>query len=289
MDGNEQAHDATILSLHAVVKGFGPDAFTLREIDLEIDRGQVFGIIGPNGSGKTTLLRLMAGLQRPDSGRILLDGSDPAALAPRERARRVAYVPQESSTSFPYTVDEVVLLGRYPYLGRFGFERPEDLEIARWALEVTETARFGPRLMGELSGGERQRVIIAMALAQEPEILFLDEPTAFLDIKHQVRIHNLLIRLREEQNLTVVSVLHDLTMASTYFDRLCLLAEGRAVETGPPSKVIRYSLIKEAYGTEVYIDVNGVTGRPYIIPLPEPIGNLRRSGGEDDLGEQKSL
>jgi iron complex transport system ATP-binding protein len=124
--------------------------------------------------------------------------------------------------------------------------------------------------MGELSGGERQRVIIAMALAQEPDVLLLDEPTSFLDIKHQVKIQGLLVRLREEKGLTVVSALHDLTMASTYFDRLCLLADGQTVKIGPPSEVMQYQLIKDAYGTEVYIDVNTVTGRPYIIPLCDP-------------------
>ena len=134
-------------------------------------------------------------------------------------------------------------------------------------MEITETFDFRNRWIGDLSGGERQRVIIARALAQEPAILLLDEPTSFLDIKHQVRIHELLHLLNREKGITVISVLHDLTMASTYFDRLCLLHRGQVLSVGPPQEVIRYSLIKEAYGTEVYIDINAVTGRPYIIPL----------------------
>ena len=258
----------TALTLRGLARSFGPEAFRIDGIDLSVGRGEIFGIIGPNGSGKTTLLRMMAGLLRPDRGEIDLFGKPLEAYSPSERARTVAVVPQESSSVFPFTVQEVVLMGRYPYLGRLGFENPRDLALARWALEVTDTARFAHRLTGELSGGERQRVIIAMALAQEPDILLLDEPTSFLDIKHQVKVQQLFVRLREESDLTVISVLHDLTMASTYFDRLCLLAGGRIMQVGTPSEVIRYQLIRDAYDTEVYIDINSVTGRPYIIPLP---------------------
>jgi iron complex transport system ATP-binding protein len=261
------APTAAAIEASGLAKSFGPGAFGLEGIDLEIKRGEVFGIIGPNGSGKTTLLRTMAGILRPDRGALSLLGRPLASYGSLERARRLAYVPQESALTFPFTVQEVVLMGRYPYLGRLGFESRQDLEAARWALAVTETERFKGRLMAELSGGERQRVIIAMALAQEPDVLLLDEPTSFLDIKHQVKIQSLLVRLKEEKGLTVVSALHDLTMASTYFDRLCLLTGGRTVRIGPPSEVIEYQLIKDAYGTEVYIDINTVTGRPYIIPL----------------------
>lgn len=262
------ARTAPELELRGVSVDFGPGSFRLHPIDLAIRRGEVFGIIGPNGSGKTTLLRTMAGLLAPCSGQVLFEGEPLDARTPAARARSIAYVPQEAALSFPFTVQEVVLMGRYPYLGWLGFEKKRDLEVARWALEVTETDHLRDRVMGELSGGERQRVILAMALAQEPEVVLLDEPTSFLDIKHQVNVHRLLVRLREERQLTVVSVLHDLTMASTWFDRLCLMARGRAKRTGPPADVIEYQLIKETYEAEVYIDVNAVTGRPYIIPLP---------------------
>jgi len=268
---NDAAGRSTVeaLSVRALSRAFdsGPDV--LDKVTLSVSRGEIFGIIGPNGSGKTTLLKIMAGILKPDRGDVSVLGRPLGAFGARERGRLIAYVPQESPMTFPFTVEEVVLMGRYPHSGRLGFESSRDREAARWALDITETTRFRHRPMGDLSGGERQRVVIARTLAQEPSILLLDEPTSFLDIRHQVRIHHLLLRLRKEKGITVISVLHDLTMASTYFDRLSLLAAGRIRETGPPSKVIRYQLIKECYGTDVYIDINSVTGRPYIIPLAE--------------------
>lgn len=239
----------------------------LSDLALSIARGEIHGIIGPNGSGKTTLLRLIAGYLEPDQGTVEIMGKPVASIPKARLAKIMAFVPQESLVAFPFSVMEVVLQGRYPYLGRLGLEKQEDIDTARWALETTETFHLRERWIGDLSGGERQRVIIARALAQKPEILLLDEPTSFLDIKHQVNIHELLKRLNREQGLTVISVLHDLTMASTYFDRLCLLHDTRILSMGTPAEVIRYPLIKQAFDTEVYIDINTVTGRPYIIPL----------------------
>lgn len=284
----DDGREIPALELKGVSKDFGPGAFCLQAIDLTIDRGEVFGIIGPNGSGKTTLLRAMAGLLTPDSGTVLVAGDRLNRKSPTARARSVAYVPQEAAVTFPFTVQEVVLMGRFPYLGWLGFEKAHDIEVARWALEVTETDHLKNRVMGDLSGGERQRVVLAMALAQEPTIVLLDEPTSFLDIKHQVNVHRLLVRLREERQLTVVSVLHDLTMASTWFDRLCLMAEGRVKKVGPPAEVIEYQLIKETYETEVYIDVNAVTGRPYIIPLPIRTGWTVPEGMSHPGGDERS-
>jgi iron complex transport system ATP-binding protein len=250
-----------------LTKAFQQGDPVLYRLDLSIDSGEIFGIIGPNGSGKTTLLRLIAGYLKPEGGAIWIKGEPQKSYARRRLARIVAFVPQESHVAFSFSVMEVVLQGRYPYLGRLGFESDEDLDVVRWAMEITDTFEFRDRVVGDLSGGERQRVVIARALAQEPEILLLDEPTSFLDIKHQVKIHELLRRLNREQGVTVISVLHDLTMASTYFDRLCLLHEAGVQRIGTPAEVIQYPLIREVYDTEVYIDINSVTGRPYIIPL----------------------
>lgn len=271
----ERKQSGAAVEVQALSRSFCPGTPVLDCVSLSVSRGEIFGIIGPNGSGKTTLLKMMAGLMIPDEGEVLLLDRPIGSYTPRERGSLIAYVPQESPMTFPFTVEEVVLMGRFPHSGRLGFETAQDREVARWALDITETDRFRHRPMADLSGGERQRVVIARTLAQEPSILLLDEPTSFLDIRHQVRIHRLLLRLRKEKGITVISVLHDLTMASTYFDRLSLLALGRIRETGPPSRVIRYQLIKECYETDVYIDVNSVTGRPYIIPLAE-------SGPPDD-------
>jgi len=241
------------------------DRPVLRDVSLEIFRGERFGLLGPTGSGKSTLVRLLSRVLRPMQGRIVLDGRDLSeSSAP---ARRVAVVPQETALDFPFSVLEVVLMGRAPHLGGFGFEGDRDLEAAERAMAQTGVADLAGRFFHELSGGEKQRVVIARALAQEPEVLLLDEPTTFLDIRHVVEIFELLRRLSEERSLTLVIVLHDLNLAALYLTRLAFLKAGVVIACGEPDAVLDYRTIREVYETDVYVHRNDLTGKLNVLPL----------------------
>lgn len=238
----------------------------LRDVSMSVAHGEFIGITGPNGSGKTTLLKLLSRTLTPASGHIEVGG---AALSGRGRcdlARLMAFVPQETSVVFPFTALEVVLMGRAPYLSGLGFERNEDLTIAREAMEETDTAQFADRFLHELSGGEKQRVVIARALAQQPDIMLLDEPTSFLDIRHEIEIYNLLTRLNSERGLTVITVSHDLNVAALYCRRLVMLNEGRIHCSGPPADVLTEKNIRAVYDTNVTIQHHPETGVPIVIP-----------------------
>lgn len=266
------------IEVKGLTKSYVKQEPILKDLNLQIQEGEIFGILGPNGSGKTTLLRLMCSLLKPDSGQILIQGQELERISRMDLAKILAFVPQETQIAFPFSVLEIVLQGRYPFLNSLGFEKAADHQVVRRSMELTDTWHLRNRWIKDLSGGERQRVIVARALAQSPKILFLDEPTSFLDIKHQVKIHEVLRRMNNENGLTVVCVLHDLTMASTYFDRLCLLHEQNIVSMGEPAEVMQYELIKNVYGAEVYIDINAVTGRPYIIPLGQVDQKTNKNG-----------
>jgi iron complex transport system ATP-binding protein len=239
----------------------------LSAISCEVSAGKILGLLGPNGSGKSTLVRLMSGVRVPQMGRVIYDGRDLQTYSRDELARAIAVVPQETAIELPFSVLEVVLMGRSPYLGKFGFESMHDLAVAQRAMAHTGVASLATREVHALSGGERQRVILARALAQEPRILLLDEPTAFLDIKHQVAVYDLIKQLSREQGLAVVAILHDLNLAALYCDRLVLLKAGRVFCQGIPEQVLTYPNIKAVYETEVYIDLNDLTGKVQILPL----------------------
>ena len=249
-------------------------------VGFRVGAGEFCGIVGPNGSGKTTLLKLLSKLIKPVEGSIELGGRDLAGMSVREMAKEVAVVPQETSITFPFRVIEVVLMGRAPYLGGFRFEGPEDLEIARRAMELTGINRLADRYFFELSGGEKQMVIIARALAQQAGVMLLDEPTAFLDIRHQVEIYDLIKGLNLEKGLTVVSVLHDLNLASLYCDWLIMLDRGRVYRMGKAEEVLTYANIREVYGTEVYITRNDLTGRLNILPMSPLLQRLDPVGSD---------
>jgi iron complex transport system ATP-binding protein len=240
------------------------DQWVLEDFSFEVREGEILGIIGPNGSGKTSLLKLMAGLLRPQAGRITLGDQELAQLTPRALARRTAVVPQENHVLFPFTVAEVVLMGRFVHQNGWGWESADDLRIARAVIRLMDLESVAQRTFQELSGGERQRTIIARALAQQAPILLLDEPTAYLDIKHQLEIYATLRRLNKDSGVTIVVVSHDLNLASQYCHRLLLLHEGRAFRTGSPTEVLTIEHLRIVYGCEVLIDQHPEAGTPRI-------------------------
>lgn len=250
----------------------------LRGISFEVRRGEFLGVIGPNGSGKTTLIRVIDGILAPQRGGVSISGSAIRGMGRREIARLVAVVPQDLPLVFPYRAIEIVMMGRSPHLGMLRFEGESDLEIVRGAMEMTDTAALADRRMDSLSGGERQRVLIARALAQEPEVILLDEPTAFLDIKHQAEFFGLMKRLNRERGLTVLAVTHDINLAAAYCDRVMLLKEGRIHTLGTPGEVITEANIREAYETDVLVDANPLNGLPRVTLLSShPSGQGSRS------------
>lgn len=247
-------------------------------VSANIARGSLVGILGPNGSGKTTLLRLLGGLLPPSRGRISLDGADLRTISRATVARRMAMVPQETQLAFEYTVLEMATMGRYPHLGAFEIEGPEDLEIAREALHATGTGHLEARFFNTLSGGEKQRVVIAGALAQlsstrrpgpvDPaDILLLDEPTASLDLAYQLEIRSILQKLNLERNLTIVVSTHDLNFAASLCRELVLLHQGRVLAAGTTETMLDATLIRQLYGVEVDITANARTGQLTVIPV----------------------
>lgn len=242
----------------------GGSAFGLADVTFTIDPGEIFGVIGPNSAGKTTLLRLLTRVLAPVRGDIRLDGRPVAALSPAEIARRVGVVPQETPRPFPFTVEELVLMGRFPHgPGRF-FETAEDLAAARAAMAATRVEALAALPFEHLGGGERQRALLARALAQRPQLLVLDEPTAHLDLRYQVETVTLLRRVNREQGVGVLLVSHDLNLAAEVCDRLLLLGGGRVVRVGSPADVLQPDALEAVFGCRVVVDKSPESGRPVV-------------------------
>ena len=242
-------------------------SLVLDSISLTVARGDLIGILGPNGSGKTTLMKLLAGTLRPSSGSVTLDDRPMAEWSRKEIARRIAFVPQETHPAFDFTVLDIVMMGRFPHLGTFALEGPEDLAISRRALDATGTAGFEDRPFGTLSGGEKQRVVIAGALAQSPEVMLLDEPTASLDIGHQIEVQSLLRRLNADGQVTMVLSTHDLNLAAALCRRLVLLRNGRLLASGPTDDVLTSSTVRALYGVDADVDHHARAGHLTVVPL----------------------
>lgn len=239
-------------SLRVVDLAFGyGQAMVLDGVSIDLPSGSMAALIGPNGVGKSTLLQLISGGHVPARGRIALDGRDVARYPPRERARRIALVPQSLTIPFAFTARELVALGRTPYLSALRGEQDRDRRAVARALTLTETEAFAERNVLDLSGGERQRVILALALAQEPDLLLLDEPTSNLDVAHQLAMLRLIRDLNRQSGLTVLAAVHDLNLAALFFDRLILLGDGRIVADGPPREVLAPQLIEAVFRTRV--------------------------------------
>jgi iron complex transport system ATP-binding protein len=258
----------------------GPSTDTLHGVSITCAPGDLVGLLGPNGSGKTTLLRLLAGLLRPAAGRISIDGTPLSQMTRAALARRIAVVPQETHPAFDYSVLEMVLMGRYPHLGRFALEAPEDIAIARAALAATGTAGLEDRPFTTLSGGEKQRVVIASALAQleadrKPQgvrhqggsYLLLDEPTASLDLGYQIEVASVVRRLGDERGIGLVLSTHDLNLAAGLCRTLVVLKEGEVIASGPTADVLTPSLIRRLYGVDAEIAMHPRTGHLVVVPV----------------------
>ena len=235
-------------------------------VDLAVSAGECLALAGPNGSGKSTLLRGFARLLRPTGGAVLLDGRGLAQWPPRALARRLAVLPQSPQSPGDLTVEQLVALGRHPHQAFLGLPSAVDRTAVRAALVQTDLGDLAGRPLMALSGGERQRAWIALTLAQEPELLLLDEPTAFLDLAHGLAVLELVRRLNRERRLTVVMALHDLSQAARFADRVALLHAGRIVADGAPSAVLRPATIADVFGVEVEI-VTTPAGVPAVVPV----------------------
>jgi len=239
----------------------------LDDVSFKAGAGEMIGIIGPNGAGKTTLFRAITKIVKPWRGTILIDGGDSRQLSCRKLAQICAAMQQSLEIPFPFTVEEFVLMGRFPHLGQFQNPGPADREIAAQAMAATDTLHVAGRPINELSGGERQRAILAQALCQQPKLLLLDEPTAHLDIGHQVDMLNLIKKLSRKNNLTVMAVLHDLNLAGEYCDRLIMFKDGKIHSIGTPEQVLTYQNIEEVYKTLVVVKENPISHKPHIFPV----------------------
>jgi len=253
-----------IIQVRDLAFQYQPGQPVLRGVSLDARMGKLLCLLGPNGSGKTTVLRCMLGLLRPTAGRVLLEGRDVAEYTARQLARVMAYVPQFPASAFAFTVRQIVMMGRYAHMGPLGLPRAIDRGVVQQAMIMTETAELAERTLEALSGGEAQRVMIARALAQQPKVLLLDEPTSHLDIRHQLGIYRMLVRLAHEWPMAVICVSHDVNLAGRFADELVLLRDGEVVAAGRPREVIRPDVLRRTYSVEVRL-VDSGTEVPMVV------------------------
>src|SRR5438876_1847132 len=273
----ETRSNTPFLIVEDVTFGYGREPL-LYNLHVQVQAGEMVGLLGPNGSGKTTLLRLLSGVYRPQHGRILLEGYDLLQWGRRNIARRIAVVPQELHMPFAFTVEQMVSLGRTPFVNFFGSLGARDERIVKDALQATTIESLAGRVFNQLSGGERQRVMIAMALAQEPRLLLLDEPTSHLDIKYQIETLELVQFLNRERRVTVIAAMHDLNLAARYFPRLLLFQRGVVADAGP-AEVLEPHLLKRVYGIDVQVGI--LRGAEHLSVLPPGLDAV-----EDERAEE---
>ena len=264
-EGARGAAGSPLLEVHELSVAYGSRQ-ALSGVSLTLSPGDVVGLLGPNGAGKSTFVRAISGVLTGYSGRVTVVGDELRTLPRKELARRIAVVPQEPRFDFPFSVLEIVLMGRHPHLGGLAFESAGDVALARRALARCGALHLASRPIDELSSGERQRIVFARALAQEAPILLLDEPASFLDLRFQVELFD---RVRElaAEGCGVVAVLHDLNLAAEYCDRVVLLQGGRVIAAGPTAEVLTYQHLTAVYETEIYVDINDITGALVVTPL----------------------
>ncbi len=279
---------SSIIEVKNVSFGYFPQCRILQDVSFDVKAGTFLSIAGPNGAGKTTLLNLLCGLLRPQAGSIMIDAARIQSYSPRRLAQKIAVVRQEFVPVFDFTVAEVVSMARTPYLGTFGFDGKTDREAVSQGLEATDTAQFAMRPMKNLSGGERQRVFIARALAQNTPIMLLDEPTSFLDLKHQVHIYDLLKAAQLEKGKTIVAITHDINLAAQYCDEILLLTgrrpamqrpengteNARSYFIGKAKDIFSPAQIEDVFGVRVF--AGKVGNENFFIPL----GRFAKDSGQ---------
>ena len=268
--------NAEMLKFSHVAAGYG-DREILHDVTLSVEEGDFVGLIGSNGTGKSTLIKCISGLLPLTKGEITICGREQSLLKSRERARLVAVVPQSYHVDYDFTVEDIVMMGRNPYLGFGKREDERDFEIVKNAMEATNTEIFRGRLYNELSGGERQRVILARAIAQQPRVILLDEPTSALDIHHQIEVMELIARLNREEHMTVLAVLHDINMAARFCRRIVMLRDGTVTADGTPEEVVNRKNMEELYAMKLMVRENPLFHKPEIVPIrvmgEEQVGN----------------
>lgn len=257
----------TAITTKNLSHSFGED-LVLKNVSFQVPKQDFFIIIGPNGSGKTTLMKIISGILKPRNGELKIQNRSIDQYHRKALARTIAFVPQMTFADFPFTVTEIVLMGRSPYLGMLGLEEEKDMEIARQAIAFTGLENLAHRKLDQLSGGEQQRVFIARAICQEPDIILLDEPTASLDLAYQVRIMDLMEQLKNEKGITVVMVSHDVNLAAMYADHLLLLHKGQVLCQGLPDEVITFQTLEAAYGCTILVDESPLGKSPRVTLVP---------------------
>ena len=258
---------SSFLEIAGVTAGYRRGDPIVSDVDFDVKAGEFVGLIGPNGCGKSTLIRVMSGMLPLTHGKVFVDGSEISSLSRQDLARRIAVLPQETTCTFPFTVREIVSMGRHPHLGRFRRLNSDDGKVIDEALCRTHTHAFAERSITELSGGEKQRVLIARALAQKPRALFLDEPTSHLDINHQIEVFALMLQTSRVDDMALICATHDLNLASAYCDRLILMSNGIIYADVTPEEVLTAQLMKDVYGASVSVEPAIRDSRPRILPM----------------------
>ena len=265
--GSRERKEPFLLDLVRVTARYGAGTPAVRDVSLRVHAGTVAALLGPNGAGKSTLLRLAAGLLAPEAGSVWVGGADVASMDRRAVARAVAFVPQSEQAPAGFTVREVVAMGRAPHQDGWMRERPEDRAAVDDAVARCDLRALAERAVETLSGGEQRRVAVARALASRPRVLLLDEPAAFLDVRHRLELHDLLVSVAAHDGLACVVSMHDLDAAARVADHVLLLRGGRAVAAGPPGEVMTAELLRRAFDAEVEVGVHAATGLRYFVPI----------------------
>ncbi len=256
-----------VLTIEGLSSGYR-HAPVIRDISFTTSRGVFLGLLGPNGSGKTTLLLTVSGVLRSTSGTVTIFGRTIERYSRRERAQYIAAMPQEQEFHFPFSCEEIVWMGRYPWKSRFRPYRPEDADAVRWAMDLTHTRHLAHRLILEISGGERQRVLLARLLAQKAPLCLLDEPTANMDVRWTMETFRTLKNLCHEEGVTIIAAIHDINTAALFCDQLMFLKEGRVVAAGPVTEVFQEHILQRVYETPVRVSIPQGFSVPQALFLP---------------------